>query len=79
MKNLANIKNLEIENVNMWKMKTKTIPVIVGARYDQKGNTEIPGNLFLAEIQKIVLLIFLEDLVKSYLSKQNNYNILYNY
>ena len=47
--------------------------------YDQKGNTEIPGNVSLAEIQKIVLLIFLEDLVKSYLSKQNNYNILYNY
>ena len=41
-------------------MKTKTIPVIVGAlamikKGTQKYVNEILGNLFLAEIQKIVL------------------------
>ena len=44
----------------MWKMKTKTIPVIVGAlgmikKGTQKYANEIPGNLPLAETQKIVL------------------------
>ena len=44
----------------MWKMKIKTIPVIVGA-FDmikngtQKYVNEIPGNLPFAEIQKMVL------------------------
>ena len=44
----------------MWKIKTKTIPVIVGAldmikKGTQKYVNEIPGNLPIAEIQKIVL------------------------
>ena len=44
----------------MWKMKTKTIPVIAGAlgmfkKGIQKYVNEIPGNLSLAEIQKRVL------------------------
>ena len=44
----------------MWKMKTKTIPVMVGAldmikKGTQKYVNEIPGHLSLAEIQKIVL------------------------
>ena len=44
----------------MWKMKTKTIPVIVGTlgmikKEKRKYAYEIPGNLFLAGIQKIVL------------------------
>ena len=44
----------------MWKIKTKTIPVIVGAldmikKGTQKYVNEIPGNLSIAEIQKIVL------------------------
>ena len=52
--------DLEIEIAKMWKMKTKTIPVIVGAlgmikKGTQKYVNEIPGNLSLAEIQKIVL------------------------
>ena len=39
----------------MWKMKAKTIPVIVGAlgmikKGTQKYINEIPGNLSLAEI-----------------------------
>ena len=42
-------------------MKTKTIPVIVGAlgmikKGTQKYVNEIPGNLSLAENQKIVLI-----------------------
>ena len=42
-------------------MKTKTIPVIVGAldmikKGTQKYVNEIPGNLSLVEIQKIVLI-----------------------
>ena len=44
----------------MSKMKTKTIPVIAGALGMIKNGTqkyvhEFPGNLSLAEIQKIVL------------------------
>ena len=44
----------------MSKMKTKTIPVIAGAlgmikKGTQKYVHEFPGNLSLAEIQKIVL------------------------
>ena len=57
---LSKYKDLEIEIAKMWKMKTKTIPVIVGAlgmikKGTQKYVNEIPGNLSLAEIQKIVL------------------------
>ena len=52
-------KNLEIEITKMWKMKSKTIPVIAEAlgmikKGTQKCVNEIPGNLPLAEIQKIV-------------------------
>ena len=57
---LSKYKDLEIEIAKMWKMKTKTIPVILGAlgmiiKGTQKYVSEIPGNLSLAEIQKIVL------------------------
>ena len=57
---LSKYKNLEIEIAKMWKMKTKTILVIVGAldmikKGIQKYVKEIPGNLYLAEIQKRVL------------------------
>ena len=49
--------NTEIEIAKMWKMKAKTIPVIVEAfgvikRGTQKYVNEIPGNLSLAKIQK---------------------------
>ena len=52
-------KDLEIEIAKMWKMETKTIPVIVGTlgmikKGTQKYVNEIPGNLSLAKIQKIV-------------------------
>ena len=57
---LSKYKDLEIEIAKMWKMKTKTMRVIVGPlgmikEGTQKYVNEIPGNLFLAEIQKIVL------------------------
>ena len=44
----------------MWKMKAKSIPVIVGVlgmikKGTQKCANEIPGTLVPAEIQKIVL------------------------
>ena len=57
---LSKYKDLEIEIAKMWKMKTKTIPVIVGAlgmikKGTQKYVNEIPGNLSLTEIQNIVL------------------------
>ena len=57
---LSRYKDLEIEIAKMWKMKTKTIPVIVGAIHmikkgTQKYVNEIPGNLSLSGIQKIVL------------------------
>ena len=57
---LSRYKDLEIVIAKMWKMKTKTIPIIIGAlviikKGTQKYADEIPGNLSLAEIQKIVL------------------------
>ena len=57
---LRKYKDLEIEIAKMWQMKTKTIPVIFGALGIIKNGTqkhvhEIPGNMSLAKIQKIVL------------------------
>ena len=57
---LSKYKDFEIENAWMWKMKTKTITVIVESlgmikKGTQKYVSEIPGNLSLVEIQKIVL------------------------
>ena len=57
---LSKYKDLEIEVTKMWKMKTKIISVIVAAlgmikKGTQKYVNEIPGNLSLTEIQKIVL------------------------
>ena len=48
---------METEIAKMWKMKTKTIPVIVEAfgvikKGTQKYVNEIPGNLSLAKIKK---------------------------
>ena len=65
-KKLSKYKDLEIKIAKMWKMKTKTIPVIVGTlvmikKGTQKYVNEIPGNLFLPVIQT-VLLTFLEEL-----------------
>ena len=58
---LSKYKDLAIEIAKMWKMKTKTMPVTVGLEslgMIKKGKwkdvNEIPKNLSLAEIQKIV-------------------------
>ena len=53
---LSKYKDLKIEISKMWKMKTRTITIIVGAlgmikKGTQKYVNEIPGNLSLAEIQ----------------------------
>ena len=57
---LSKYKDFEIEIAWMQKMKTKTITVIVESlgmikKGTQKYVNEIPGNLSLVEIQKIVL------------------------
>ena len=57
---LNKYKDLETEISKMWKMKTEIIPVIVGAlgmikKGAQRYVNEIPGNVSLDEIQKIVL------------------------
>ena len=57
---LSKYKDLEIEISKIWKRKTKTMPVIVRTlgmikKGIRKYVNEIPGNLSLAEIQKMVL------------------------
>ena len=55
LKYLKNVANLEIAET--WKMKTKTIPVVVGALSMIKKGTEkyvdeIPGNVSLLKFKK---------------------------
>ena len=60
----------------MWKVKTKTIPAIVGTiglKLAWEYVKEIPGNLSLTEVQKTVLNITLIILEGPFLSKRNNY------
>ena len=57
---LSKYKDLEIEVTKMWKLKTKTIPVAIGAlgmikKYAQNFIDQIPGKPSLQEMQKIVL------------------------
>ena len=57
---LSKYKDLEIEIQRMWKLRTSTVPVIVGAlgmikKACQKHLDTIPGEPQLQEIQKIVL------------------------
>ena len=57
---LSKYKDLEIEVEKMWHLKTKTIPVVVGALgLIKKGTTafieKTPGSPSLQEVQKIVL------------------------
>ena len=57
---LSKYKDLEIEVTKMWKLKTKTIPVVTGALgMIKKGKKnfidQIPGKPSVQEMQKIVL------------------------
>ena len=57
---LSKYKDLEVEVQKMWHLKTKTLPVVVGALGLIKKGTQdfldqIPGKPSLQEVQKIVL------------------------
>ena len=57
---LSKYKDLEIEVTEMWKLKTKTIPVVIGVLDMIKKGTQnfinqIPGKPSLQEMEKIVL------------------------
>ena len=57
---LSKYRDLEIEIDQMWDLKTKTLPVVVGALgLIRKGTADIidkiPGSPSLSEVQKIVL------------------------
>ena len=60
---LSKYKDLEIEIEITWKLKTITVPVVIGALgLVKKGaenyisNSYTPGNIRITELQKIVLL-----------------------
>ena len=58
---LAKYKDLEIEIEQMWGMKATTIPVVIGAlglikKGLEKYAKQIPCNIKISELQKIVLL-----------------------
>ena len=58
---LSKYKDLEIEIERMWGMRTTTIPVVIGAlglvkKGMEKYTNQIPGNIRIEELQKIVLL-----------------------
>ena len=57
---VSKYRDLEIEVTKMWKLKTKVIPVVIGALGMIKNGKknfidEIPGKPSLQEMQKIVL------------------------
>ena len=58
---LSKYKDLDIELAKSWHMKTKTVPIIIGALGVVNKNTptylkEVPGNITVDELQKITLL-----------------------
>ena len=58
---LSKYKDLEIEVSKTWKMKTTTLPVVIGALGGiKKGMTlkveKIPGTINIEELQKIALI-----------------------
>lgn len=61
MENISKYNDLEIEITRMWSLKTKKIPIIVGAlgiikKYSDKYITKTPGLINIYNIQKIALL-----------------------
>ena len=61
MEKLTKYKDLEIQIEKTWEMKTRTVPVIIGAFGLVKKRTEpyivkIPGNIIITGLQEIVLL-----------------------
>ena len=57
---ISKYKDLETEVTKMWKLKTKIIPVVIGALEMIKKGTQnfidqIPGKPSLQEMQKVVL------------------------
>ena len=61
VKKLSKYKDLEIEVSKVWKMKTTTLPVAIGALgVIKKGMTlkveKIPGTIHIEKLQKIVLM-----------------------
>ena len=58
---LFKYKDLEIEITKMWGLKTKTVPVVIGAlgvikEPIEKYIDKIPGKINITELQKIALL-----------------------
>ena len=58
---LSKYKDLDIELSKSWKVKTKTVPIIIGAlgvinRSTPKYVKEVPGKISISELQKITLL-----------------------
>ena len=61
VKKLSKYKDIEIEIARMWKMRTETIPVVIGALGAIKKGLEkyvdkVPGTISIDELQKIALL-----------------------
>ena len=58
---MSKYKDLEIEVSKMWKMKTTTLPVVIGALGAIKEGMrlkveKIPGTINIEELQKIALM-----------------------
>ena len=58
---LSKYKDLEIEIERSWKLKAKTVPIVIGALGTVNKNTEkyldeVPGDISITEVQKQALL-----------------------